>query len=150
VLLVHQSFGLKHFLGAFVVCALVYFVAYSGIEHLRYRNGPWQITFTTATNAPAIVINQPALKIRNLKIIFPSATTTNSDATLVFNQARPVPFDVPLGQCVFLDATTLPGTVALKIFDHEIQLLPRVLTIDGEEKSWHSDTTISLPKAASR
>jgi hypothetical protein len=48
---------------------------------------------------------------------------------------------------VFLDTTFLPGTVALSLFGHEVQLLPRVLTIDKVEKAWRSGETISLQQA---
>ena len=138
------KFGLKHFIGTFLVCVAAYFVAFYGIEHYRNSDGPWQITFTAKTNGPAILISQPALQIRNLELVFPNAPATNAGSILVFDQALPVPFDVPYGQCVFLDTTTLPGTVVLQLFGHEIQLLPRVLTIDGQERTWQSDTIIPL------
>jgi hypothetical protein len=54
---------------------------------------------------------------------------------------------VPFGQCVFQDAQTLPGTVVFELFGHEIQLLPRVLTIDRVEHPWHSGETITLSKS---
>jgi hypothetical protein len=141
---VNQNFGLKHFLGTFGVCVAVYLAAFYGIEHLRNRKGPWQVAFTTETNSPAIIITQPALKLHNVKIVFAQAATTKVETSISFNEARAVPFAVPFGQCVFLDTTTLPGTVALQIFGYEIQLLPRVLTIDGKERTWQSDSTISL------
>jgi hypothetical protein len=41
-----------------------------------------------------------------------------------------------------MDATSLPGTVAFELFGHEIQLLPRVLTIDNQERPWRSNEII--------
>ena len=69
---------------------------------------------------------------------------TNVTQTLEFSQARAVPFDVPFGKCVFLDPLFLPGTVTFEMFGHEIQLLPRVLTIDKVEHPWRNGETIRL------
>jgi hypothetical protein len=143
---VNSNFGLKHFFATFGVCLVFYFATYFGIEHYRTRNGPWQIAFAADAGAPAIVINQPKLGIRNVKLTFPGAAASADAAqTLTFGQAREVPFAVPAGRCVFLDTTSLPGTVVLEIGGHQIQLLPRVLTIDTKEQPWKSDTVIPLP-----
>ncbi len=45
----------------------------------------------------------------------------------------------------FMDTTSLPGTVVLKLFGHEIQLMPRVLTVDKKERPWRSEETLALP-----
>jgi len=42
------------------------------------------------------------------------------------------------GRCVFMDNTFLPGTLTFQLFGHEIELLPRVMMIDHEERSWRS------------
>jgi hypothetical protein len=47
-----------------------------------------------------------------------------------------------------MDTTFLPGTVTLQVFNHEIELLPRVLVIDGQEHPWLSESTITLHPAA--
>jgi hypothetical protein len=57
-----------------------------------------------------------------------------------------VPFDVPFGKCVFMDTTFLPGTLAFELFGHEIQLIPRVLTIDKQEQPWRSNVIIPVTK----
>lgn len=141
-----QKFGIKQFAVAFLACVAAYLLLFYGLEHLRNRRGPWEVRFTAEAGSPAIVINQPALGIHDVRMTFPAATTTNSnaDATLLFAQARSVPFVVPYGTCVFQDTTSLPGTVVLQLFGHEIQLLPRVLTIDGKEHAWQPDATIPL------
>lgn len=120
------------------------------IEHWRTRTGPWEITFNgSATEAPALIINQPRLGITNVQIVF---AETNSPREIHvrcrFDQARPVPFDLPFGRCVFLDTTTLPGTVALEIGGHQIQLLPRTLTIDHHEQPWRPAAVIHLEPPA--
>lgn len=132
----------------FALALVLYIVAYSGIESRRTRQGPWQITFTNdATGSPALLINQPRLAITNVLIRFPGEMVpsfTNSVTTLAPLQPRPVPFDLPFGRCVFMDVTSLPGTLAVEIFGHEIQLLPRVLTLDRAEQPWRSGTQIIL------
>jgi len=138
---------IKHFAFAFVIALLIYFVAYSSIEHRRTRKGPWQVTFTKSSNdEPRIIINQPKLGLKNVEILFAGATSsvTNVSTTLQFGQPRPVPYEVPFGRCVFMDTTFLPGTLTFQFFGHEIELLPRVLIVDHQEHPWHSDSTLAL------
>jgi hypothetical protein len=141
----------KPVLLVFVASVVGYALVYGWIEHRRVRQGPWQITFTTTTNGAALlVINQPAVGITNVQIIFPgnSPALTNAAAVLTFADARVVPFDLPFGQCIFQDTTFLPGTVALNSYGHEIQLLPRVLTVDRVERPWRTGETITLEAPA--
>ena len=138
---------IRHFLLAFLIALVIYFVSYSAIEHRRNRKGPWQVTFANTTgNHPSITINQSTLQLTNVMIIFndSSSSLTNTRSTFFFSQPRPVPYDVPFGRCVFMDTTFLPGTVTFQFFGHEIELLPRVMIIDHEEYPWHSNTNISL------
>lgn len=124
-----------------------YAALYYAIEHRRASKGPWEVTFTESeSGAPAILINQTALGITNIQVSFAGAeaSLTNATVKLTFAQARKTPFDVPYGRCVFLDTVSLPGTVVLEMFGHQIQLMPRVLTIDGVERPWNSGETICL------
>jgi hypothetical protein len=139
---------LKHFIFAFVIAVMLYAALYSGIEHRRTKNGPWRVTFTNGAGIPKLIVNEPKLHISNLKIDFPAETTTQTNFTMIFDQPQPVPFSVPFGECVFMDTTFQPGTIVLNLFGHEIQLLPRVLTIDKKEYPWRSDLTISLMRVA--
>jgi len=144
---------LKHALVAFGIALLVYVFSYTAIEHRRTGKGPWMVTFTNDdARVSAILINQPALGITNVQIAFPgeSNAVTEGGRTLQFGEARPVPFGVPFGKCVFLDTTFLPGTVALDLFGHEIQLLPRALTIDKAERPWRSGETVAVSHTESR
>jgi hypothetical protein len=43
-----------------------------------------------------------------------------------------------------MDTTFLPGTVTLEVFNHQVELLPRVLVIDRQEHPWLSESTITL------
>jgi len=164
----------KHFVLAFLIALVVYAVLYRVIEDRRKRTGPWEVTFTNSlSGAPAIVINQPKLAITNVQINFaedtmpgagvvealpfrqprPDSLVTNhpspisAPSTLVLNQPRPVPYDVPFGECVFMDATFLPGTVTFQLLGHQIELLPRALIIDQQEEPWKAQAVITLRRA---
>jgi hypothetical protein len=136
---------LRHLAIPFGIAVLVYVVFYAGIEHRRTRKGPWQVTFTNdASGAPTLIINEPSLAISNVQITFPAVKNQAETTSLSFSQPREVPYDVPFGKCVFMDTTFLPGTIVFELFGHEIQLIPRVLTIDKKEMPWQSDKTIAV------
>lgn len=138
---------LRHLWLPFAIAVLVYAISYTGIEHRRTRNGPWGVIFTNdVSGAPALLINQPKLAITNLEITFPGNTNAANApaAALDLSQPRPVPFEIPFGKCVFMDTTFLPGTIVFDLFNHEIQLIPRVLTIDGKEIPWRSNETVPV------
>jgi hypothetical protein len=133
---------LRHLVIPFAIALVVYVISYSWIEHSRTRKGPWEVTFTNdVSGAATLVINQPSLAITNLQITFPGETS-RTNATLSFRTPQEVPWDLPYGKCVFMDTTFLPGTVTFDLFGHEIELIPRVLTIDHQEIQWVSDKTI--------
>ena len=136
----------KHFLLPFVFALVGYVLVYHFIESRRTRNGPWRLTFTTnLAGAPEMLINQPKLGISNKQIIFAGQTTASSPVTPDFSQPRPVPYEVPFGQCIFVDSTFLPGTLTFKMFGHEVELLPRVLVIDHQEYGWSNVASLTLP-----
>ena len=136
-----------HVLLALGLALGTYALSFGCIEHRRNRQGPWQVTFTTATNgAPCLIVNQPTLGITNVQLVFAAVpVATNPAVTVDFARARATPFATPFGQCVFLDTLSLPGTVVLELYGHQVQLLPRVLTIDRVEQSWRSESLIRLP-----
>ena len=138
---------LKHFLLAFVLAVSCYGFFYKSIEHRRTRKGPWVVAFTNNPDGSSqLVIDQPKLAITNVQINFPDQAPLSPQklGRFVFNQPRPVPYEVPFGQCVFMDTTFLPGTVTFKIYGHEIELLPRVLIIDHQERPWLPSNFITL------
>ena len=130
-----------------LIAALIfYFVAYTGIEHRRTRKGPWRVTFTQTEGHPAIVINQRMLAITNVQISFSGlpGQSAGPPVEFSFSQPKQVPYDVPFGTCLFMDTTFLPGTIVFKLFGHEIQLIPRALTIDRKEYAWFANEVIAL------
>jgi hypothetical protein len=136
---------LRHFAIPLGIAVLVYVIFYAGIEHRRTRKGPWQVTFTNdASGAPSLIVNEANLGITNLQITFPAETNRTQNTSMNFSQPREVPYDIPFGKCVFMDTTFLPGTIVFDLFGHEIQLIPRVLTIDKKEIPWKSGRTIAV------
>lgn len=140
----------KHFIFAFIIALVVYIVSYSWIEHRRTRHGPWQITFTTYAGAPALVINETRLQISNFTVTFPGQPAPFTNSTISFDPPQPVPFHLPFGECIFMDTTFQPGSLVFVEFDHEIQLLPRMLTVDKREYAWQSGAVIVLTNAPKR
>jgi hypothetical protein len=136
---------LKHFISAFVIALVLYAVAYTFIEHRRTRNGPWELRFLSAAGGPpTLVINEPRLRLTNVALAFPGAAAAATNVQLKFSQPREGPYDVPFGQCLFMDTTFLPGTLAFNLFGHQVQLLPRTLTIDRQDYPWRSETTLAI------
>ncbi len=135
----------KHVALAFLIALAMYIIAYSWIENRRTRNGPWEVTFTAdASDVPGVIVRQPKLKLEGIRLNFPRQSVPPTNATVRFDQAREVPFEVPFGQCLFMDPTFLPGTLAFNFFGHEIQFLPRVLTVDRQEIAWQSGMVLNL------
>ena len=137
---------IRHFVIAFIIALVLYVISFGTIQHLRTRKGPWQIAFTNNAATPAIVINQPWLHLTNVTLLFPGQqlpALTNQPA-LNFRDPRPTPFDAGFSRIIFEDLTFIPGTVTLQAYSHEIELLPRVLIIDHQEKQWKSGEDIVL------
>jgi hypothetical protein len=129
----------------FLATVVGYIVVFSLIQRQRTDKGPWLITFVNESGIPSLTLNQTNLNLRDVKIVFAGQSAgTNVTQTMDFGTARGVPIAVPFGDCVFFDARFLPGTVVFHMFGHEIQLLPRVLTIDKVERPWKSGDIITL------
>lgn len=135
----------KQILAVFLAALVGYLAVFYFIEHQRRKDGPWQATFTQVDGLPALIVNHPKSQRTNITIAFVGAPPiTNLPQTVLFEHGRPAPFDLPFGKCVFLDAMYLPGTAVCEVFGHQIQLMPRVLTIDKVERPWKSGEKILL------
>ncbi len=140
----------KIMIGVGLASVLLYFVGFSWIEHNRYKKGPWEFTFLETNQTPALQITQPALGLSNVTLVFFDAPApANLPQTVRFQLGEKPPFELPFGRCVFLDTLFLPGTVVVNVFGHEIQALPRTLTIDRIERPWKSGEKILLTNGAS-
>jgi hypothetical protein len=140
----------KLFLAAGLVSLIGYAAAFSWLENRRRSKGPWEITFTRMDDAPALVVHHTRLGLTNIAIVFPEASATPiAPQTVRFEHGQVAPLELPFGRCVFMDTAFLPGTVACEVFGHEIQIMPRVLTIDRAERPWRAGEKIFLPAPAS-
>jgi hypothetical protein len=135
--------AIKHFAIAFAIAVVFYVAGFGWIQHRRVFKGPWEITFATdGAGRPSLMISEPMLGISQ-KIAFPARKIAPA------NLARVERFDeavtnLPFGEMIFQDPTFLPGTVTLRLFGHEIELLPRVLIIDKKEIPWRAGQTVEL------
>jgi hypothetical protein len=129
----------------FAGAVVVYFAAFTVIEHLRTRKGGWAVTFRgDSSGAPSLSVSQSYLAISNVVFAFPNAQAGQSNfaQTVVFDQ--PIT-NIPFGRVIYLDTTFLPGSVVLDLFGEEIQLLPRRFLVNQREYRWKSETTLTLP-----
>jgi len=139
------SLPFKTFAIVGLVTLIVYITVFSLVESNRRKDGPWELTFTQVDNSPALHINHTKLNLTNITILFAAAIApTNLPQTIRFQHGQIAPLDLPFGKCIFLDTLYLPGTVTCEIFGHEIQLLPRTLTIDRVEHPWQAGEKILL------
>jgi len=126
---------LKHFTTALIIAVVFYIAFFSWMQHRRLVNGPWEITFATdAKGQPSLKIAENKLGITQ-EIDFPGQKAASSNLTEIETFEDAVT-NLPFGQMIFQDPTVLPGTVTMRQFGHEIELLPRVLIIDKKEIPW--------------
>jgi hypothetical protein len=139
-----RSDGLfKHLAICAGIAVVFYVTAFGWIQHRRTFKGPWVMTFRAdGAGAPAIVISQTNLNVSET-ILFPGQTVrpANFSRTLVFG---PTPPELPFGELLFQDPIYLPGTVTLRLFGHQVEVLPRALTVDKKEYTWKSGTVIEV------
>ena len=134
----------KHFALAFLLVLVLYLTGFHFIEQLRQEKGPWRVTFrTNAAGQPSISVSQEKLRIANVNFVFPGEhlDQTNTSAVVLFDAPKT---NIPFGQVLFVDTISLPGTVALKLFGHEVEFIPRGLFVNRKETPWKSDVTIQL------
>jgi hypothetical protein len=146
------SLPLKTFAVVGLISLVLYIAVFALVENTRRKAGPWELTFTQTDAAPTLQISQARLGLSNITIVFAAAVVpTNLPQTIRFQHGQVATSAValPFGQCVFLDTLYLPGTVACEIFGHEIQILPRTLTIDRVEHPWRSGEKILLTNRVS-
>jgi hypothetical protein len=141
---VKQDRPLKHFLIPLLLSVLGYSGFYACDAHLRQRHGPWQVTFLTEGATPTLIVEQARMRIHGFRIQFPGAPTaaaTLGTARVSFDAPRQT---VPFGRLIGDDLMYLPGTVVLDMFGHTIELLPRVLIVDGVEHPWQPARAITV------
>jgi hypothetical protein len=134
---------IRHFAITFAIAVVLYIVSFGWIEHRRVFKGPWEITFATdAAGQPSLLISQPVLNISQ-KIGFPAQKIASTNLVQVEHFEEAVT-TLPFGEMIFQDPTFLPGTVTMRLFGHEIELLPRVLVVDKKEIPWRTGQTVEV------
>lgn len=119
-----------------------YVVAFYGIEWWRERLGPWEVTFTSNTNhPPALIIHQARLGIEKVEILFEGESAPPTNVCLRFDQPVRV---VPWGNVVHQDPIKFPGVVTLHLFGHEVEMMPRVLSLNRRAIPWTGQTQFRL------
>jgi len=136
---------LIQFILLFGLVLIGYVLVFGWIERRRVANGPWEVTFSAEAGRAQLAISQTNLNIRDVSIVFPGVVApSNVVERIAFTKAQNPPYPVPFGECIFQDLLFLPGTVTLKLFGHEIQMIPRTLTINRVERPWQNGETIEL------
>ena len=116
---------------------------------VRQRGGPWvMFQDRLADGTPVVRLeHHKLLASGGVTLTFPGelapARFTNAPLMRVFN--NPGTNLLPYGPVEFLDVTFLPGTVAVDVFGHLIEAIPRTLFIDGREIPWVTGTNIVVP-----
>jgi hypothetical protein len=136
--------AIRHFAIAFAIAVVLYIAGFGWIQHRRVFKGPWEITFITdGVGRPSLRISEPMLRISQ-EIVFPGQKVAPANLARVERFGEAVTH-LPFGEMIFQDPTFLPGTVTLRLFGHEIELLPRVLIIDKKEIPWRAGQKVEVP-----
>lgn len=139
-----SGLGPKQIVITFLVVLALYLAAYHGIEYRRHMHGPWSAEFSVdAQDRPAVAITQLSLGISNLTLHFPGETVPTNLLPARVSFAKPKN-TVPFGEVIYEDLTFLPGVVTFNLFGHEIEILPRVLTINKREIPWTAVGSIDV------
>jgi hypothetical protein len=135
--------SIRHFAIAFAIALVLYIASFAWIQHRRVCKGPWEITFASdAAGQPSLIITQKIVKISE-KLTFPGKKIAPANLARVQRFEEAVT-NLPFGEMIFQDPTFLPGTVTMRLFGHEIELLPRVLIIDKKEIPWRAGQTFEV------
>lgn len=142
LLIMKSGFAPKSIALLFLAVLAAYLLVFYGLEHLRHRNGPWEVEFRpNNTGESSVVVAQPARGLTGVTLAFHGESTTNQPGRVVFEKVKtPVPF----GTVIYEDLTFLPGVVTFDFFGHEIELLPRTLIVNKRKVPWQSGVTIDL------
>jgi hypothetical protein len=130
--------GLLRPLAVAAVLAVVFYIAaFWGIEHWRAAEGPWEITFLSdGAGRPSLDISQPALKISE-RLSFPDEKVARLNLAERVNFRDSVT-NLPFGELLQQDPLHLPGTIAMRLFGRQVQVLPRTLIVDKTEHPWQA------------
>ncbi len=137
-----SGFSAKHVVLLFVAVLAAYIVLFRFVENRRQAHGPWEVEFQNPPGGtPALLVSQPYLNLRDIKLVLHGEILTNAPGTIRFDRVKqPTPF----GRVIFEDLTFLPGVVTFDLLGHEVELLPRALVVNKKLVDWQSGMTVDL------
>ena len=122
----------------FVLAIVFYVAAWAWISRRQTGKGPWRVDFmTNSAGTPQLIIAQPALGFSNIVIRFEGERLASSNGTgsVSFSQPRQ---GTPFGRVIYDDLMFQPGSVALDLFGHVVEMVPRSLVLNGKAVEWRS------------
>jgi hypothetical protein len=136
----------KQALLVFLACVVFYVVGFALVQWWRDRRGPWEVTFRVDDQGtPGVEIAQPRLGIGGVSIRFRGTNHAALAEAVTVRFDEPTKGDsIPFGRVKFLDTTFLPGTATFDLFGHEVELLPRTLIVDKQERGWRAGDQLEL------
>ena len=136
----------RHLAAAAILAVVFYIAAFAWIEHRRVAKGPWEIVFISdGAGRPSLWISQAALQISQ-RLSFPDdqVARTNLAELVKFREAAT---NLPFGEMLLQDPLYLPGTITMRLFGHQIEVLPRTLIVDKTEHPWKAGAEIAVREA---
>ena len=120
---------------SFALAVVIYVAGFWWIERQRVVKGPWVVEFVSDASArPSLEISQAKLGIAE-ELVFPDAKVDrpNLSERVRFSQPRT---NLPFGEVLMQDALYLPGSVTMRVCGHQVEVLPRTLIVDKQERAW--------------
>lgn len=138
-----QSDGIfKPLLITFCLALVGYGLMFGCDRHLRSRKGAWELTFASSTEGePVLTVDQPYHGISKVRMVFKGESFLGPTKRLRFDGPG---VSLPFGQPIFFDTTYLPGSITLDLFGHQVEILPRTLILNFEERPWVEGELIEL------
>lgn len=136
--------AVRKVIGIFVLTLFVYITLFGACEAYRRRAGPWALTFDAERDGtPILKIHHPRILASGpVTIRFPGEQSPRPDLPITVVYTVAITNRMPFGPMLFVDTSTLPGTVALSCFGHCIEMVPRTLFFDLHEVAWTGGTTL--------
>ncbi|HTI68573.1 MAG TPA: hypothetical protein VMF06_01300 [Candidatus Limnocylindria bacterium] len=139
--------AIKRFGTLFVCVLFAYVTLYSGCEMWRLRGGAYTLVFyQNDQGVPTVSVKHRKLLPNGpITLTFPGESPgIVSNRPIEISYGKPWTNDTPFGPVAFVNTTDLPGTVAVNIFGHAVELLPRRILLDFNEIPWVSGTNIMV------
>jgi hypothetical protein len=128
---------------SFALAVVIYVAGFWGIERRRVVKGPWVVEFVSdAAARPSLRISQRKLGISE-ELDFPNAQVErpNISERVFFDGTRT---NLPFGEMLLQDALYLPGTVTMRVCGHQVEVLPRTLIVDNQERPWRAGEVVVI------